>query len=95
MTGVLQKVRAAGLTLPSPSTIKGCKRFGCDEAGWTESLFNGLVEVMKDLKPISKYGIISFDEVKVKEGLVFDPHGGTLIGTNNYYLIHLLGIFVH
>ena len=78
--GVLKRVRMAGLTLPSPTTIKGCKRFGCDEAGWTPQLLSGLSEIINQMKPIAKYGILSFDEVKIKEGLVFDPHSGALVG---------------
>ena len=44
----------AGLTLPSPTTIKGCKRFGCDEAGWTPQLLSGLSEIINQMKPIAQ-----------------------------------------
>lgn len=77
---MLQKVRAAGLTLPSPSTISSCRRFGSDETGWTTHLMEGLAEAIKCLKPNAKKGVLSFDEVKIKEGLVFDPHSGNIIG---------------
>ena len=35
-----------------------------------------------DKKPMSKYGVICFDEVKIKEGVVYNPHTAELIGLN-------------
>jgi len=43
-------------------------------------LVDGLKRSMGKLPPKSRYGILFFDEVKVKEGLVYNAHTGDLIG---------------
>lgn len=81
LTGVLEKARAGGLTLPSASTINRYKTFGKSGSGWN-GIIDGLKTAMKvaNTPPRGKYGVVSFDEVKVKEGLVYDPHSLELIG---------------
>ena len=71
------------MCLPSSSTVQRYKSFGHSESGWSDKITQGLTRAMAHLPPKSKYGILSFDEVKVKEGLIYNPHTGDLIGKHN------------
>ena len=51
--------------------------------GWKEEIMTQLKEEA-DKKPMSKYGVICFDEVKIKEGVVYNPHTAELIGEKHY-----------
>ena len=37
-----------------------------------------------NVPPRAKYGMICFDEVKIKEGLVYDTHSLELIGKSHF-----------
>ena len=37
-----------------------------------------------NVPPRAKYGMICFDEVKIKEGLVYDPHSLEQIGKSHF-----------
>ena len=80
--GTLDRVRKAGLTAPSSTTVNRHKVFGRVGEGWSKDVIDGLQAAMKAANvPVhAKYGVVSFDEVKCKEGLAFDPHSLELIG---------------
>ena len=80
--GELDKLRKAGMCLPSSSTIRKYKSYGHSTSGWKESIVEQMKKSMEEMKlpPKAKYGILCFDEVKVKEGVVYNPHTGDLIG---------------
>lgn len=84
--GFLSKAREAGLTLPAPSTVNKYKNFGGQGSGWSRDLVEEMKNAMMGQPPRAKYGILSFDEVKIKEGLVYDPHTGELIGKKHYII---------
>ena len=79
-------IRESGfIKLPSGRTLNDYKNFSSPKSGWnTEN-----IKVMKDkieklkLKQSAKIGAFSFDEVKIKEGLLFDPSTWELIGFTN------------
>ena len=80
--GTLDRVRKAGLTAPSSTTVNRHKVFWRVGEGWSKDVIDGLQAAMKAANvPVhAKYGVMSFDEVKCTEGLAFDPHSLELIG---------------
>lgn len=80
--GALDKFRKLGLTAPSATTVNRHKMFGKNSEGWPKCLVNELKAAMTaaNVPPKAKYGFLAFDEIKVEEGLVYDPHSGLLIG---------------
>ena len=95
--GTLDRVRKAGLTAPSSTTVNRHKVFGRVGEGWSKDVIDGLHAAMKAANvPVhAKYGVVSFDEVKCKEGLAFDPHSLELIGwlllVKGFTLLNLSG----
>ena len=81
-SGSLDRARRAGLTAPSACTVNRHKLYGRSGEGWTTKTIAELKAAMTaaSLPPKGKYGILSFDECKVKEGLVLDPHSNELVG---------------
>ena len=73
------------------------KLFGRVGEGWSKDVIDGLQAAMKAANvPVhAKYGVVSFDEVKCKEGLAFDPHSLELIGwlllVKGFTLLNLSG----
>jgi len=78
--GELDKLRMSGMCLPSSSTVQRYKSFRFSDSGWSEKLVDGLKRSMGKLPPKARYGILFFDEKKVKKGLVYNAHTGDLIG---------------
>ena len=56
--------------------------YGRSGEGWSETTVKELQAAMATARvpPKGKYGILSFDECKIKEGLVLDPHSNELVG---------------
>lgn len=54
-----------------------------DKSGWSMKPMKEMERlIVKNKLPRARSGFVSFDEVKIKEGVVFDPHTGELIGEN-------------
>ena len=79
-------IRESGvIKLPSGRTLNDYKNFCSTKSGWnTENIkaMNDKLEKLK-LKKCAKIGAFLFDEVKIKEGLLFDPSTWELIGFTN------------
>lgn len=68
--------------------VRQYKLYGRSEEGWNIATVEQLSAAMAGLPPRSKYGIPSIDEVKIQEGLIFDPHSGDLKGMLESSLLH-------
>ena len=70
------------LKLPSGRTLSDYRNFDHPKSGWQSKHLQNMLNRFKSAK-ISNYGklgMLVFDEVKIKEGLVFDPSTWELIG---------------
>ena len=77
------ELRNAGfLRLPSGRTLSDYKNFCSAKSGWQLSVLNGMRSSYNEQKlpEVGKLGALIFDEVKIKEGLLFDPSTWELIG---------------
>eukprot|EP00794_Sanderia_malayensis_P015485 gene15485-17063_t len=68
------------LTLPSRRTLRDYRNAIRPKAGFNPQVINELIETVSMLKGVQRYIVISIDEVKIQENLVYDKHTGELIG---------------
>ena len=70
------------LKLPSGRTLSDYRNFDYPKSGWQSKHLQNMLNRFKSAKisNCSKLGMLVFDEVKIKEGLVFDPSTWELIG---------------
>ena len=70
------------LKLPSGRTLSDYKNFCSSKSGWQASVMEAMRESAKKqgISESGKFGGLFFDEVKIKEGLLFDPSSWELIG---------------
>lgn len=77
------ELREAGfLLLPSGRTLSDYKNFCSSKSGWQLSVLEGMRTSysQQKLSDVGGLGALIFDEVKIKEGLLFDPSSWELIG---------------
>ena len=70
------------LKLPSGRTLSDYKNFCSSKSGWQTSVLGGMRYAFESqgINDVGKMGGLFFDEVKIKEGLLFDPSSWELIG---------------
>ena len=70
------------LRLPSGRTLNDYRNFNYPSSGWQMSHIEAMSNHFKTLKLKKKNGLgdLLFEEVKIKEGLVFDPSTWELVG---------------
>ena len=68
------------LTLPSRRTLRDYKNAVKPEAGFNPEVIQELIKVATPLEGHQRYVVLSFDEMKIKENLVYDKYTGQLIG---------------
>ncbi|XP_078679497.1 uncharacterized protein LOC144915125 [Branchiostoma floridae x Branchiostoma belcheri] len=70
------------LRLPSGRTLRDYKNFSTAPSGWHISSLQRLRETfhVKKIKPHGNVGFLAFDEVKIKEGLIWEPNTNRLVG---------------
>ena len=70
------------LKLPSGRTLSDYKNFCSSQSGWQISVLDAMREsfAKQGVSEVGKFGGLFFDEVKIKEGLLFDPSSWELIG---------------
>jgi hypothetical protein len=70
------------LKLPSGRTLSDYKNYCSSKSGWQTSVFKSMDDSFKEqgILEIGKFGALFFDEVKIKEGLLFDPSTWELVG---------------
>lgn len=82
-TAAYRALRETGfLTLPSSRTLRDYTHLFEARIGIQAEVNNELAEEAKldTLEEYQKFTCVAFDEVKVKEGLVFNKHSGQIIG---------------
>jgi len=83
---IYEDIRESGfIKLPSGRTLRDYKNFCSPQSGWNTSTVAAMKDKIKKLQlgKSAKIGALIFDEVKIKEGLVFDPSTWELIGFTN------------
>lgn len=75
------------LKLPSGRTLSDYKNFCSSKSGWQVSVLDAMRSnfAKQNISEVGKFGGLFFDEVKIKEGLLFDPSSWELIGFTNLY----------
>ncbi|XP_019643730.1 PREDICTED: uncharacterized protein LOC109484810 [Branchiostoma belcheri] len=70
------------LRLPSGRTLRDYKNFSTASSGWHISSLQRMRETfhVKKIKPHGNVGFLAFDEVKIKEGLIWEPNTNRLVG---------------
>ena len=70
------------LRLPSGRTLSDYKNSCSSKSGWQTSVFQRMKSSceQQNVPNVGKLGALIFDEVKIKEGLLFDPSSWELIG---------------
>ena len=70
------------LRLPSGKTLSDHKNSCSSKSGWQTSVFQRMKSSCEQqtVPNVGKLGALIFDEVKIKEGLLFDPSSWELIG---------------
>ena len=70
------------LKLPSVRTLCDYKNYSSSKSGWKTSIFEKMDITFTDQKfsEVGRFGGLFFVEVKIKEGLLFDPPTWELVG---------------
>ena len=68
------------LCLPSRRTLRDYRNAIRPQVGFNSGVINELREAVESFKGHQKFVCVSFDEMKISEGLVFDKYTGELIG---------------
>ena len=68
------------LRLPSQRTLRDYRNAVKPSAGFNKGVIEELAEAARNLKDHQRYVTVSFDEMKIKENLVFDKNTNELVG---------------
>ena len=68
------------LTLPSRRTLRDYKNAIKPHAGFNPAVIDELIKTTKTLKDCQRNIVLSFDEMKIQENLVYDKYSGNLVG---------------
>ena len=75
------KLRSSNvLTLPSLRTLRDYKNVIRPTTGFNIEVYKELCKTTETLKSFQRFAVLSFDEMKIQQNLVFDKHAGELIG---------------
>ena len=80
-SGAYHSLRSSGvITLPSERTLCSYTHWIKSGIGFQQAVDDQLLKEMNISEEMHRYVVLCWDEVKVKEGLVFDKHACELIG---------------
>ena len=68
------------LKLPSKRTLRDYRNVVKPKQGFNKQIIEELTSITKNLSDVQRYVVLMFDEVKIKNNLVWDKHSGQLIG---------------
>ena len=68
------------LTLPSRRTLRDYRNAIRPSVGFNPEVIDELKNMVSKFKDHQRYIVLSFDEIKIRENLVFDKHTNELIG---------------
>ena len=72
------------LTLPSLTTLRNYKNGICPTTGFNMEVIEELCKTTETLQSFQQFVVLSFDEMKIQQSLVFHKHSGELIGYVDY-----------
>ena len=76
-----EELRRSGImVLPSKRTLTDYKNATTPCVGFNPGVIADLVKICKDFTELDKFVVLSFDEVKIQSGLIFNKHTGKVIG---------------
>ena len=75
-----EKSGSGCLILPSRRRLRDYKNYITPERGFNPKILTELLQKTAPFQLIEKYVIITFDEMKIQDKLVWDKHSGDLIG---------------
>ena len=76
-----ETIRNSGvINLPSSRTLRDYKHLEDTKIGFSIEADRQLFDILKQKDDLAKYGVILFDEMYVKQGLVFEKSTGALFG---------------
>ena len=76
-----ETIRNSGIiSLPSSRTLRDYKHLEVTKIGFSIEADRQLLDILKQKDDLAKYGVVLFDEMYVKQGLVFEKSTGALFG---------------
>ena len=76
-----ETIRNSGIiNLPSSRTLRDYKHLEITKIGFSIEADRQLLDILKEKDDLAKYGVVLFDEMYVKQGLVFEKSTGALFG---------------
>ena len=76
-----QTIRNSGiLILPSSRTLQDYKHVSSNSMGFSIEADRQLLDLLNQKDDLAKYGVLLFDEMYIKQGLVFEKSTGALFG---------------
>ncbi|SMN01866.1 hypothetical protein SPONN_135 [uncultured Candidatus Thioglobus sp.] len=80
-SGAYHALRSTGFVkLPSERTLRDYTHYFKHHLGFQKEVLVQLTEEVKDLEDPRRYVSVVFDEMKVKQDLVYDKHSGHIVG---------------
>ena len=74
-------IRKSGvINLPSSRTLRDYKHVSPTEVGFSVEADRQIIDLLAQKDTLAKYGVVLFDEMYVKQGLVFEKSTGALFG---------------
>jgi len=74
-------IRKSGvINLPSSRTLRDYKHVSPTKVGFSIEADRQLIDLLAQKDSLAKYGVVLFDEMYVKQGLVFEKSTGALFG---------------
>ena len=74
-------IRSSGIIyLPSTRTVQYYKHLDNTKIGFSIKADRQLCDILKQKDDLAKYGVVLFDEMYVKQGLIFEKSTGALFG---------------
>ena len=76
-----EPIRNSGIiTLPSSRTLRDYKHLSSTKVGFSIEADRQLVDILAQKNGLAKYGMLMFDEMYIKQGLVYEKSTGALFG---------------
>lgn len=75
-----EKNGTGALILPSQRTLRDYRNYIQPKTGFNPDIVNDLTTKTKDFTDVERFVVLSFDEMKIQEDLVWNKHTGELVG---------------